>query len=540
MQTITRISMLACAAVASTIGLSAAQFTPVVPVNVVQFIPPPPDPCVSTQLQLNPQPWPSQNLTVLGESARLFEAGPDPAANGTPHDASLRPLVLVIDGNGFNLGDYDDMAEYLARKGFNVVVLDRPTSGPDPVDLALATLGEAFSMLGLPAHAPVGVIGHSMGGDIALDLVVENHANADSYNIEVAVLLAPKVSSGTATLVTASQLPALLVVYGSQDNDVGGLSTALTDGFAAYDRSGSEDGTTCHTQFCIFTSQMHRLMVYIHGADHSGLINETPVAPLFGNDWDPFNNYLSRSNQFCVAKAYTLAMLEWTLDDNGVWKNMVHGKHVPASIQAMTTASADELGNPAGSSVRVGLQVSPRKRSVIENFEDGAWSVVNKTPHVAIELVDEGDLAGSDQNVRHASMLGKIAWPAQNSAQLIGFSVPASQRDLTLFSHLALRLGQLADVADAAVANPPNSSPSLQIGLSDGASTRWVWTDPYGTILPADKRPNGQYQSAMSTIYVPLSAFSGLNKSKVQKVIIAFPAGTKGTLLVDNLEWVKE
>jgi pimeloyl-ACP methyl ester carboxylesterase len=504
---------------------------------------PPPDPCVSTQLQINPEPWPSQNLTVLGASARLFEAGPSSNPGDPPrrHNPSLRPLVLIVDGNGFSLSDYDDLAAYLAAKGFNVVVIDRPNSnGPDPVDFALAGIHAAFKNLELPANAPVGVIGHSVGGAVAIDTIVENLGNAAGYNIGAVVLLAPKVGDGTGVLLNAGDVPALLTVYGSQDNDVGGLGTALTDAFAAYDRSGNESSTTCHQAFCEFEPQMHRTMVYVHGADHSGLINQDPGLPGPGSDWDSFNNYLSRSNQFCIAKAYTLAMLEWTLDANPQWKSMVHGKHVPASIQAMTTAAADELGNAAGSPLRMALQVSPNKRSVIENFEDGSWEISTQTPDVLMQLVTEGEFAGGDMNIRHATKLGLVAWPEQDDWQLVGFEVPVARRDVTGFTHLAVRLGQLAGVSDATLANPVNTDTSIMIGLYDGNSSSWEWSHVHGKILPADERPNGQHQSVMGTIKIPLSSFGGINKGAIEEVLLAFPDGTRGTLLIDSLEWFKE
>jgi hypothetical protein len=44
----------------------------------------------------------------------------------------------------------------------------------------------------------------------------------------------------------------------------------------------------------------------------------------------------------------------------------------------------------------------------------------------------------------------------------------------------------------------------------------------------------------MSTVKIPLSAFIGLNKGAVEAVLLAFPAGTQGTLLVDSVEWFKE
>ena len=45
---------------------------------------------------------------------------------------------------------------------------------------------------------------------------------------------------------------------------------------------------------------------------------------------------------------------------------------------------------------------------------------------------------------------------------------------------------------------------------------------------------------ASGTVAVPLSAYSGIDKTGIETVYLAFPAGSKGTLLIDNLEWFRE
>ena len=143
-------------------------------------------------------------------------------------------------------------------------------------------------------------------------------------------------------------------------------------------------------------------------------------------------------------------------------------------------------------------------------------------------------------NVRHATRLGLVGWPNLDEWQLLGLQVPASRRNVSGFTHVSLRLGQLAAVADPALANPSNEYTSLMIGLSDGSSSSWVWSTAHGKIPPSDLRPNGQYQSVMNTLKIPLTAFSNLDKTAIQAVYLAFPAGTHGTLLIDSVEWFKE
>jgi hypothetical protein len=44
----------------------------------------------------------------------------------------------------------------------------------------------------------------------------------------------------------------------------------------------------------------------------------------------------------------------------------------------------------------------------------------------------------------------------------------------------------------------------------------------------------------MNTLRIPLSSFSNVNKGAIEAVLLALPAGTQGTLLIDSVEWFKE
>jgi hypothetical protein len=174
---------------------------------------------------------------------------------------------------------------------------------------------------------------------------------------------------------------------------------------------------------------------------------------------------------------------------------------------------------------------------VIENFEDGAWNPASATPDVMTELLENGELVGGSANVRHRSRLLLVGWPQDDSWQLMGLQVPSGRRNVTGFSHVALRAGQLSALPSPDFENPPNASQSVLLGLHDGNSTSWRWLDP----IPAnDERPNGKTHSVMSTFAERLSGFSGIDKTNIVGVYLAFPANTQGTLMVDNLEWFRD
>lgn len=508
------------------------------------FIGPPPDPCFAATAQFNQDPWPSETITVLGEFVDLYPAGPE--SDGPLIKFPTRPLALIIDGNGFNDSDYINLASYLADSAFNVVVVDRPANnGPNPVDLVFGALEAAFDAFELPTDTPVALIGHSYGGMVAINTILENVAFKTSYAIDSLVLLAPKVTNGTDTLLTGDDTLAVLAVYGSQDNDVNGIDENLIDAFAAYDRLGSEANTLCPGSTCT-SPQMHKTMVYIHGADHAGLIGETPkctITPMGISSCDPHTTYIYKGDQFCITKAYTRAMLEWTLDGDNSWKSMLMGNYVPLSIYNIVSSAADELGNPGGTPLRMALQVSPAERREIENFEDATWSILHQTANVSFQLATEGQYAGSAYNIRHTTKLGLLGWPTHDTWQYIAFNVPALSQDATAFTHLSVRFGQLAGVNDSEIANPPNSFAKVLIGLRDEIephSPDWEWSHNHVDIPPADLKPDNNSQSVMNTVKIPLTAFNKVDQTQISAVYFAFPAGSQGTLLIDSIEWTRE
>lgn len=501
--------------------------------GAVEILPLPPDPCVSTAIGITPPASQSFDLNRDGlDETRIYTpANPFPGQR-------LKPLALIINGNGFNLGHYADLAIYLTGEGFHTVVVQRfGSTRTTPEAFVLEALQFAFLHLNLPADTPVALIGHSIGGGVAVQAAQLNASRAGGFRIKSLVALAPNVDEHIPQL-QAGQVGAYLLVYGSQDQDVEGLGSEPSDAFGAYDRAGTEASTTCHNQFCQASDAMDRTMVFIHGADHKGLINQPSTCGLFCEF--PFHPFLGKSDQFCIAKGYTNGFLRWTLNNDTRYTRMMRGRYRPPSIASMASDAADELGNPAGTPLRMSLQVSPARRSMIENFEDGVWSVAGSTPAVTTQWMDRGAHLGDAVNIRHWTRLLAVGWPVQGSWQYLGFQTPASKRDVSLLSHIALRVGQLGAGAPAANANSPNAPQSVMIGLSDGSVTRWRWSHEYAAIPQNDRRPDGRMHNVMNTVSIPLSAYSDIQKNHIEAVYLAFPAGSKGTLLIDSLEWFRE
>jgi pimeloyl-ACP methyl ester carboxylesterase len=450
----------------------------------------------------------------------------------------LKPLALIINGNGFNLNSYADLANYLARQGFLTVVVERFGFKGTPEQLVLDVLQFVFVQRGLPTATPIGLIGHSFGGQVAVLAAQLNASRKNKFAIQSVVGLAPTVDPSISSL-TPQHTSNLLLIYGSQDQDVEGFSAEPNDAFGVYDRAGTESSTTCHAQFCAFIPAMDRIMLFIHGADHFGLINR-PSADCSENCSVPINVFLARADQFCLAKGYTNAFLRWTLTGDTRYHRMLRGRYRPPSIAAIDSSAADEHDNPAGTPLRMTFQSSPKRRSMIENFEDGSWTVAGSTPGISTLFMDKGVHIGDFMNIRHWTRLLAVGWPVDNEWQMIGFDVPPTKRDLTHFSHVSLRAGQLGAGVTATHSNPPNAPQSILIGLYDGSKSSWTWSHQHAAIPQNDLRPNDGMHNVMNTVAVPLSAFSGINKTNITAVYLAFPAGSKGTLIIDSLEWFRE
>ena len=120
----------------------------------------PPDPCASNQLLIGWEPV-VVDLEALGGDVELYS---DPKAPSARPGLRGKPLAVIVNGNGYDLNDYEDLASYLARRGFYVAVAHRPV-GVDPTDFTLETIDVALDEIGQSAAAtPVGLVGHSVGG----------------------------------------------------------------------------------------------------------------------------------------------------------------------------------------------------------------------------------------------------------------------------------------------------------------------------------------------------------------------------------------
>jgi hypothetical protein len=489
----------------------------------------PPDPCVLTSISLVPLqeinlPEPGDGIRILVDNG-VWERLPDNAQ-----------VALIVNGNGYSQQDYEDLAEFLARNGFIAVIAHRPTPllYPTPAAFVVDALQATFAELGLDGDTPVALIGHSVGGQVVVNTAIYNQDTEAGYNIQAVVGLAPNAAD--IGHLTGDHTPAYLLIYGSQDEDVEGDAMLPAEAFAAYDLAGMEDSTTCNTPPCLqLYPPFERIMIYIHGAGHAGLIN-SPGGGCLQDQCDPISAYLSPADQFCIAKGYTNAFLRWKLRGETVNKLTARGDYTPPSIAAITSDAPDYKGNPAGSPLRLAFQVSPVLRRSVENFQDEQFDLFAVSPDVVHQLAGTDEHSDPPNYVRHQTRYLLVGWPNRDEGQHIGLNTPPNVRNTTHFSHLGLRLGQFGG-APFDYENPFDTEQSIQICLGDGRQFSCEWSHVWGTIPPNDPQPDDVAHSVMNTISIPLGAFQGIDRSNVEAVLFLLPPDSQGTLMVDSIEW---
>ncbi len=455
-----------------------------------------------------------------------------------------KPIALLVNGNGYRLDDYHYFARFLVRKGFLVAVTHRQF-GSDyvPNTFVMSALDTLYDEFSLDVDSPVALIGHSVGADVAIRGAVTNYEDNFNYNIKSLIAIAPRIF--TNSMDDTPQLNGLhiknyFLMYGSQDQDVAGLGGDPEEAFAAYDLSGTNYSSTGHTDAPGNPSPQtvfEKTMLFVHGADHPGFIGLSQPRGVVGQ-FAPINEFLSTQDQFCIGKSYTNAVLEWTLNDNLMYKSMAKGDYRPASIANMSSDSIDGLGNSVGSALRMSVQHSAARRSIVENFEGSSWDMGSVSDDVVYDPIDEGDFVNAAQNVRHLTNSLAIGWPQKNNWQWLEIRIRPAKQDVRLFSHLTLRVGQLFG-SSGNYGNALNNDKEIYVGLHDGAKIRIVSSDDWGGIPRNDIRPNDETYSVMNTLKIPLSRYSELDRSNIISVFLIFPDNTKGTILLDDLQWIK-
>lgn len=440
------------------------------------------------------------------------------------------PVVLIINGNGRVKEQYAVYAEFLARNGFVVGVAEREAASTDPL-FPLNALYSVFAVMDIDQDSPVALLGHSKGGYVVNEAARANVSMGLDLNIKSVINVAPNIDgSELATGELSGPLNgyhtrSFLSLWGSRDHDMRGQTGMPREGIAAYDQVGTESSTTCGSPPCYVHPQnlIEKVSVYVNGADHDQFLNAQSQTSSIGN-------YLSNSDQYCIGKAYTHAFLRKHLMGITQFDRFLRNEKLPPSLSVMTTSWDDGTGEPVGSDVRLYHQYSPVQKRSIENFNDNHYQLWGSSAHVVDFIVAENSNTEAPFFIRHLTDSLLVAWESKNANQYIGFAIPAWAENASTFTHLSLRVGLLKDMPYPMYANG-HEDKTFRIGLRD---QNYVSRYEYRTVGRPDRH------TTMQTVMIPLNAFNGLDLRELQMVYLSFDPNTQGTLILDNIEFIRQ
>jgi len=443
----------------------------------------------------------------------------------------VAPVVMIINGNSYRKEEYEEMAEFLAKNGFIVAVAEREGTSPDSLFPLASLLYSVFPFHQIDYSSPIALIGHSKGGFVVNESAIQNFELGVGFNIKSLINVAPNILDGNTNVlsgrITGEHTPSFLSLWGSRDRDMQGNVDLPREGIAAYDRVGTESTTTCGNPPCILLDagvNIDKTSIYINGANHAEILK--PRTTALAN----IPMYLSGLDQFCVGKAYINAFLRKNLNGEKTFNRFLRNETLPPSLQAITTFASDGLGEPTGSPLRLYHQFSPRFKRSIENFEDNHYSLNGKSPYVVDFITPENTNTGSPFYIRHQTNSLFVAWEERNANQYIGFKVPVNYEDSSSFTHLSIRIGLVNGITFPMYANN-NDDKQIRIGLRDQS---------YLSQSHTVKLQRPDKHTTMQTITIPLEDFSGLNLSKLQMVYLSFNFATQGSIIVDNIEFIRD
>lgn len=469
------------------------------------------------------------------------------SADGPPNGL---PIVIFLPGNGMTIEDHDYLLSHLARNGYVACSVENGSYlGGSNEGRAREAISYLNGMHAFWSHADrltndVIFIGHSRGGEAAVTaarLLAENPSMAHiPYDVEAVVSIAPTDGGGDNSdpkeSLDGTMTHSFLAIYGSRDPDVRGirledpLTGPETTAFAIYDRAGTEASIE---GLLLPASNLKKAMVFVHGATHRGFLDGCTSAI---NE----SGTIGCPSHKDIAKGYITAFLRWQVDNDTAYRAYFDGSATPTKVRL--------------DDVDLFEQFSDHPRRVVDNFEQNGWNVNTRGGSVVkgagIVQIAEDELWQLDPSVPHDTRGLRIKWGGAGS-KYVGWNIPVANvplvgpaRDVTDYDVLSLRVAQ--DYLDAW--NTPGEDVDFRVRLytSNGWSD-FVAVSDYGRIASPDvfvtfpfPYAAGDFtKSAMTTIRLPLEAFTGADLTDVQWVYCYFdlPGHTDGSVVMDSLEF---
>lgn len=440
------------------------------------------------------------NVSHTGHATRLYWSSTGLCSTVT----GVKPLVVMINGNGYGYADYDYLLQHLVANGFIAVSIHR-SALEDGDSLVLAgevrTILEDY-VLGTSAVAghvdpeALGLVGHSYGGN-AVRVLAQQLASDPLFAVKAVVTLA---QNGEDTLfLDGTMTRGYLGLHGTNDSD-----RAPWETYRHFDKAGAQASQLDPAANPAVLSKAMKLLV---GAAHGDFADHDPAAAptLLGDEVRD------------ATKGYVRSFLQLHLQgSSATYDDLIRGDGLPPGWEGQQTFSQYRHGG---------------QRRTIDNFEDGELSnnsfllptISNASVAQVLSLVP------SDVTP-HAHETGALELNIGADGQYVRSFVPSgAKRNASLFRWLSLRIGQTSGVA----------AEDVFVRVMNGG----VWSDPpvrltdHG-VIPGTKLmlPGPMPVHHMGTVRIPLSEFDGCNN--VSLVELSFSGDAVGaSFLVDDVEF---
>ena len=360
----------------------------------------------------------------------------------------------------------------------------------------------------------IGLSGHSRGGEGVVAAEVINRAESLGYHIKAVNAIAPTDQDPLIRYVP--QVPYFLLLAAA-DGDVSNLQ-----GLRTYDR----------TSLAASSVQSEKSMLWVYGANHN----------FFNSVWTPGTGFacasddgsgtgrLSDSLQRLVACQSIVPFFRLHLQGQSAYRALFRGDVLPQGL--------------AGVRMYWGYQDPTRKE--VDNFDAGDNAATNSMGGAVatsggFATMDEFEFKpggadvfnGSFRHFTHGLVLG---W---NSTQSYRTTLPAGQRDVSGYTVLALRVGQ---IIDGGVLNPVDTPRTFRVSLrTTGGTVSNVDFDTAGIQSVPYPYPANGAKTVLGTLRVPLKSFRNGNValplSDIESVALEF-RGT-GLIAVDDIQFSK-
>lgn len=493
------------------------------------------------------------------------------------------PLIIIVHGNGHFFRNYRPLADQLAKNGFIVAAVDcaflgaasgtikletvpaaaskrsfkvldvvffidtgtlkifdnagKPIPLKSPADFTLVTvsgtefikftvaplqhgmggLGRAHLLFENLAYLEtlfgakvqldnIGLIGHSRGGEsvitAARDGANKINPHPEKYIIKSIISLAPSDQFDPENL--TQDIP-YFALYGSDDGDISGNRTDLPgfrgSAFTLWDRADNNS---------------EKSMAFVYKASHNGFITKnsddpTPFAP------KKVGKLLPESALQKITKSYMSAFMRMTLEGETFWRPYFTGEQIPASVRLDTSD--------------IFLQYKNNYNNATLKIDDFSNGNVMLTTHG--DVVSYTNTPGAFQHVGFLRDMDDVSPHGtkgleikilSNTEVAISFN---SALDISAYGFLSFRIALVVGF----VADPLTFTVSID-GISSAASINI----PKPRIRSDDFNTS---KSAMNTVRIPLSSFSGISVNGIQKVSFLFTAPKESRIDIDDIEFTK-